>query len=84
MYGPDEDDRRPPPTQAEWMRDVHTEYSLLGLGCPWDCCDPMAQYEGMEEEAEAAQEADAHAAFRARVEAARAEAIATGRTVTLR
>jgi hypothetical protein len=67
------------------MRDVHTEYSLLGLGCPWDCCDPMAQYEHAEEDAaaEAAQDADAHAAFRARVEAARAEAIATGTTVRL-
>lgn len=79
MYGPDEDDLRPPPSQAEWMRDVHTEYSMLGLGCPWDCCDPMAAYEHEEEDADQA----AHDAFRARIEVARAEAIATGRTVTL-
>lgn len=25
-----------------WMREAHAEAMLLGLGCPFDCCDPQA------------------------------------------
>lgn len=81
MYGPHPDDGPDyPMSQADVMRDQHTEALLLGHGCPFDCvsCDTQAQYEGYtEEDFEEAAAADRRAAR----EAARAEAIATGRTV---
>lgn len=65
-----------------WMREAHAEAMLLGNPCPFDCgpCDPNNSVEA-EEYAWEQQEEDAREARRARREAARAEAIATGRTV---
>lgn len=61
------------------MREIHAEAMLLGLPCPYDCatCDPNNSAEAEEAAWEEAQ----GEARRARWEAARAQAIATGRTV---
>lgn len=65
-----------------WLADAHREWHLVNGArsvCPLDCGvgEAEAEMAYMEQVAEE----EAHAAFRARIEAARAEAIATGRTV---
>lgn len=64
-----------------WLSDAHSEWHAVNgrWGCPLDCA---ASDVGVGEEAEeAAWEEEQAAARRDRREAARAEAIATGRTV---
>lgn len=82
MHPDDRDDY--PMSNADVMRDQHTESILLGHGCPFDCaaCDTQEQYAYAEEDAEAAEIAE-HEAFRSHIEIFRAEAIATGETVTV-
>lgn len=77
-----------PMSNADVMRDQHTEAILLGLGCPFDCaaCDTQEQYadeDAWQREEQERKEAEAHAKFRTHIETFRAEAIATSETVTV-